>query len=728
MKPDGSLCLVLVPSRVLLAVGCAGIAESAEQLAGKLRFAHFAVPSAVVRPGLHLSQVPGVGVMILQLRSLPQAFMLSIRPSPSLPQIPENPVATKLLQNQQLRVYGTALFQRYSYSPQGSKHTYAPMGIGEIHAFVEAVPGIAAMLQKAQGEAAKRRADQVFEDEFRSRSLSSLLADSAAVGGGQSYSVRSFGQSSSASQPKASTSAGDDGRAGGGATNARRGISAQATPTGNCNTGGTQTASNQTVTEAKARALAESTIRARDNITAQPRATSSLAAQVASGPVRPSVSPAAAPPPKKASFPSLPSAKALAQTLPPAKASPFRPSGKASSPVPRLPDPCPICDNTYQITHHMKRKAGCCSKRVCSTCGDEMLKIHLSRWGSFHGAPCPFCRHKPLDLQVAGDSDCDGGESMVIERAQQARVQEDAQLAQILQDIEAEGVSPWAGRVARGSHARQAEVAQLRAQLSSSHSRGVSTRAASSAAAHNSPGASSSSHTDRTFKTTLCIYYQRGHCARGASCGFAHSSQELRIRSFTIREGTALDPPQTFMPQSRVPQPANYKTSVCEFYEGGACKFGAHCTFAHGSGELQAAPQRPSSVVQNWLAARSICAAAGLGGGGAEAASMEGQSEIAVWRRRLVEAKAARRPFAFPPQLTAADRKVIHMICDELSIEHESRGEGAQRCIHIFFEDDDASLHYDHEDMAPSSHGYQSHDDYDCDFDDQRSHGSYQSS
>ena len=129
----------------------------------------------------------------------------------------------------------------------------------------------------------------------------------------------------------------------------------------------------------------------------------------------------------------------------------------------------------------------------------------------------------------------------------------------------------------------------------------------------------------------------------------------------------------------------NYKTVMCEFFQRGSCRSGSQCTYAHGSQELRAANSSgtSSSAVKNWLAARSLCCQTGLAH---VSGTMEGQSEIAAWRQRLQDAKALQRPFVFPSSLGAADRKVIHMICDELGIQHESRGEGAERRIHILFD------------------------------------------
>lgn len=172
------------------------------------------------------------------------------------------------------------------------------------------------------------------------------------------------------------------------------------------------------------------------------------------------------------------------------------------------------------------------------------------------------------------------------------------------------------------------------------------------------------------FKTILCRYHQEGRCSKGGACTYAHGERELRRVSphFASRE------------------PANYKTVLCEFFQHGSCRYGPQCTFAHGTSDLRTSQGSSAShAVKNWLKARSLCCQAGLSMDVAN--TMEGQTEIAGWRQRLQDAKARRLPFVLPPSRCSADRKVIHMICEELGIQHESRGAGASRCIDILFDD-----------------------------------------
>ena len=302
------------------------------------------------------------------------------------------------------------------------------------------------------------------------------------------------------------------------------------------------------------------------------------------------------------------------------------------------------------MTHHLKQKAMCCKQRVCSDCSSELLRRASGR------APCPFCRHEPLEVQAAASESEDEQELLV---ARQARLAEDQQLAEVLQDIEHEGLASFAGRLPGKSwlavanegkmKALEAEVGRLRLLLGA---RSASSTSSSLVARSYRPG----------FKTVLCRYHQMGRCAKGASCTYAHGEAEL---------------------QGSLRQPANYKTVLCEFHQRGSCRSGSQCTFAHGGSELRAPQGGASQAMQNWLAARSLCAQAGLGS--STARSMEGQTEIAAWRQRLLDAKAERRGFSFPA-MGAADRKVIHMLCEELGIQHESCGEAAARHVRIIFD------------------------------------------
>lgn len=65
------------------------------------------------------------------------------------------------------------------------------------------------------------------------------------------------------------------------------------------------------------------------------------------------------------------------------------------------------------------------------------------------------------------------------------------------------------------------------------------------------------------YKTTLCRYFGRpGGCEKGAACGFAHGTAELRTR------------------------PDLTKTSICKAWQAGTCLLPAEaCCFAHGEND-----------------------------------------------------------------------------------------------------------------------------------------------
>ena len=662
LRPDGSVFSVRIPLRSLAVKGTTGIAECGERLAQQLSFGHFGVPGEVMPPSVRLSDVPGVSVMVLQLRNPARGFLLAVRPSKSLPPFPENIVANRMLNNKQLHVFGCAIFVRHDYVAQTSTNSYLPIGISEAKALIAAVPGSEALVAEAQRLATARKAERELAEEFSARPLAASAL--AAADSGQNFSMRSFGMpaAKSAASPQAAQSMEQHGRTGGTAFSATGAYATQASEA--------HPQSNPRAMHPNSRILPGSGHAAKS--AAAPRAQQSppqpcrtreaSACSVSSGCAT------------RVSAGHQQAARVVAQ-----------PSRRSMT----LPDPCPICANTYQVTHHIRQKASCCKQRVCSECSTEILK----RAGFAGRSPCPCCRHTPLQVQ---DSTSDSEDENEVEAARQARMAEDHQLAQVLQGIEDEGMASFASRLGRQRsqaqsqasgktwvsvaqegrvRALEAEVAQLKSLLGARQMPGSRSAGPSPSVLRPSgPSLSGSS-----FKTVLCRYHQVGRCSKGSACSYAHGAGELQAASASSTSTVQR-------------HPANYKTVLCEFFERGSCRYGAQCTFAHGSGDLRASASGPnrassaSSAVKNWLAARSLCCQAGLGT--RVSRSMEGQTEIAAWRRRLQDAKSRRQPFSFPPSLSAADRKVIHVLCDELGIRHESRGEGASRCIYIFFDSD----------------------------------------
>ena len=92
-------------------------------------------------------------------------------------------------------------------------------------------------------------------------------------------------------------------------------------------------------------------------------------------------------------------------------------------------------------------------------------------------------------------------------------------------------------------------------------------------------------HSNPRYKTALCKNYIQNHsCPYGDKCQFAHGEQELR--SFNAQ-------PQNMMyslgmnPKNQNNM-LNYKIVKCKNWEKDkSCKYGAHCTFAHGDEEIR---------------------------------------------------------------------------------------------------------------------------------------------
>ena len=85
------------------------------------------------------------------------------------------------------------------------------------------------------------------------------------------------------------------------------------------------------------------------------------------------------------------------------------------------------------------------------------------------------------------------------------------------------------------------------------------------------------------YKTTLCKKFANGQgCPYGDKCQFAHGAQELRMNNV---QGI----PQNMLNLNKSQNSLlNYKIVKCKNWDkDGTCKYGAHCTFAHGDEELR---------------------------------------------------------------------------------------------------------------------------------------------
>lgn len=78
------------------------------------------------------------------------------------------------------------------------------------------------------------------------------------------------------------------------------------------------------------------------------------------------------------------------------------------------------------------------------------------------------------------------------------------------------------------------------------------------------------------FRTEMCKNFeQSGHCPFGDRCSFAHSKNQIMVRTDL---------------------PVNYKTKLCRKYQlNGSCPYGSRCQFKHGVNDHFARPGRKFS-------------------------------------------------------------------------------------------------------------------------------------
>ena len=89
------------------------------------------------------------------------------------------------------------------------------------------------------------------------------------------------------------------------------------------------------------------------------------------------------------------------------------------------------------------------------------------------------------------------------------------------------------------------------------------------------------------YKTVICKFWENNMCAKGATCTFAHGSEELqRFTGSGVAAGLSSPSPLKL---------DRYKTKLCLFHMQSRCSKGTHCPYAHGMQELrQGAPGTPS--------------------------------------------------------------------------------------------------------------------------------------
>ena len=86
------------------------------------------------------------------------------------------------------------------------------------------------------------------------------------------------------------------------------------------------------------------------------------------------------------------------------------------------------------------------------------------------------------------------------------------------------------------------------------------------------------------YKTILCKHFDTPQgCSYGEKCQFAHGNKELRAYNGQIMPQMPLG--NLTKSQNSI---LNYKIVKCKNFEkDGTCKYGQHCTFAHGDKDLR---------------------------------------------------------------------------------------------------------------------------------------------
>lgn len=81
----------------------------------------------------------------------------------------------------------------------------------------------------------------------------------------------------------------------------------------------------------------------------------------------------------------------------------------------------------------------------------------------------------------------------------------------------------------------------------------------------------------------MCKHYNTPQgCSYGDKCQFAHGPSELRSA------GAVMPQPMALAAKQQQRNPLNYKIVKCKNWErDGTCKYGAHCTFAHGDNDVR---------------------------------------------------------------------------------------------------------------------------------------------
>eukprot|EP00441_Pelagodinium_beii_P046337 CAMPEP_0197622816 /NCGR_PEP_ID=MMETSP1338-20131121/2952_1 /TAXON_ID=43686 ORGANISM="Pelagodinium beii, Strain RCC1491" /NCGR_SAMPLE_ID=MMETSP1338 /ASSEMBLY_ACC=CAM_ASM_000754 /LENGTH=301 /DNA_ID=CAMNT_0043192575 /DNA_START=141 /DNA_END=1043 /DNA_ORIENTATION=+ len=108
------------------------------------------------------------------------------------------------------------------------------------------------------------------------------------------------------------------------------------------------------------------------------------------------------------------------------------------------------------------------------------------------------------------------------------------------------------------------------------------------------------------YKTKQCSFWEKGKCARGNRCNYAHGNRELTHRpdltktSLCRKLANCTDPQCCFAhnPEELRATDRFFKTSLCKFHMVGRCRLGEECRHAHGEHELQPLSQAQSFPIK----------------------------------------------------------------------------------------------------------------------------------
>ena len=98
------------------------------------------------------------------------------------------------------------------------------------------------------------------------------------------------------------------------------------------------------------------------------------------------------------------------------------------------------------------------------------------------------------------------------------------------------------------------------------------------------------------YKTVLCKHFGTPQgCSYGEKCQFAHGEQDLKHV-----DGNMLTQNYMMPMNNKQKDAMNYKIVKCKNWEKDkTCKYGAHCTFAHGDAELRNKSDNLMQMQQN---------------------------------------------------------------------------------------------------------------------------------